>query len=135
MGVTKVEVKDYTITRYSFWKFWQVDELEFRLQTRYGKTRYGNPYEEVKRKTMDGRTYYSMELMDWVKDDIRKQLKSRIITYPDLVTKAKLLKVRFYTNNSTWTTSTMDFYIRSGGIHFASDKMVKRERLLEQLGI
>ena len=28
MGVTKIEVKDYTITRNSFWKFWQIDELE-----------------------------------------------------------------------------------------------------------
>jgi hypothetical protein len=74
MGVTKVEVKDYTITRYSFWKFWQVDELEFNLPTRYE-----GAYVEVEKKLING-SQISMELVDWVKDDIREQLKSRIIT-------------------------------------------------------
>lgn len=133
MGVTKKEVKDYTITRYSFWKFWEVDELEFNLPTRYT-----NAYEEVERKTMNGHSY-SMELMDWVKKDIRKQLKDMIITYPDLVTKAKKLSVQFYTGHSfpirTAHTNTMNFYIISGDIYFDSDQMVKRQSLLNKLGI
>lgn len=129
MGVTKVEVKDYTITRYSFWKFWRVDELEFNLPKSYT-----DAYEEVERKTMNGRTW-SMELMDWVKDDIRNQLSCMIIIYPDLVTKAKKLKVRFRSWYGNSTITSMNFYIISGDIYFDSDEMVKREKLLNKLGI
>lgn len=129
MGVTKVEVKDYTITRYSFWKFWQVDELEFNLPTRYE-----GAYVEVEKKLIDG-SQISMELADWVKDDIREQLKSRIITYPHLVTKAKKLSVRFHTKEyHQYYVTSMPFYMK-GDIYFDCDEAIKRDRLLSKLGI
>ena len=129
MGVTKKEVKDYTITRYSFWKFWEVDELEFNLPTRYE-----GAYEEVEKKLING-SQISMELTNWVKDDIREQLKSRIITYPDLVTKAKKLSVRFHTREyGQYYTASMPFYMK-GDIYFDCDESIKRDRLLSKLGI
>jgi hypothetical protein len=129
MGVTKIEVKDYTITRYSFWKFWQVDELEFNLPTRYEEA-----YEEVEKKLIDG-SQISMELADWVKDDIREQLKSRIITYPDLVTKAKKLSVRFHTKEyHQYYVTSMPFYMK-GDIYFDCDEAIRRDKLLSKLGI
>ena len=129
MGVTKKEVKDYTITRYSWWKFWQVDELEFNLPTRYE-----DAYVEVERKLING-SEISMELMNWVKDDIREQLKSRIITYPDLVTKAKKLSVRFHTKlYHQYYVESMPFYMK-GDIYFDCDEAIKRDKLLSKLGI
>jgi hypothetical protein len=130
MGVTKKEVKDYTITRNSFWKFWEVDELEFNLPTSYG-----GAYEEVEKKLIDG-FEISMELANWVKEDIREQLKSRIITYPHLVRKAKGLKVKFYTRDTSWScSSSMNFYILDDLIYFDSDDAIRRDRLLSTLGI
>ena len=129
MGVTKKEVKDYTITRYSFWKFWQVDELEFNLPTIYE-----DAYVEVEKKFTNG-SEISMELADWVKDDIREQLKSRIITYPHLVQKAKKLVVKFHTNESGQNyTERMPFYI-GGDIYFDCDESIKRDKILSKLGI
>ena len=128
MGYKK-EYKDYIVTRKTWWKFWQVDSLTFILPTNYN-----DAYEEVERKTMNGHTW-SMELMDWVKDDVREQLKSRIITYPDLVTKAKNHSVQFGTGyNGQRFTETMKFYLR-GDIYFDSDEAIKREKLLNKLGI
>jgi hypothetical protein len=129
MGVTKKEVKDYTITRYSFWKFWEIDELEFNLPTRYE-----DAYEEVEKKFING-SQISMELADWVKDDIREQLKSRIITYPHLVTKAKKLSVRFHTRvYNQYYVDRMPFYMK-GDIYFDCDDAIKRDKLLSKLGI
>jgi len=128
MGYKK-EYKDYIVTRETWWKFWQIDSLLFILPTNYN-----DAYEEVDRKTMNGHSW-SMELMDWVKDDIREQLKSRIITYPDLVTKAKKLSVQFRTSYEGQNyTDKMDFYAR-GDIYFDSDEAIKREKLLNKLGI
>ena len=129
MGVTKIEVKDYTITRYSFWKFWQVDELEFDLPTRYEEA-----YVEVEKKLING-SQISMELADWVKDDIREQLKSRIITYPDLVAKAKKLSVKFRTREyGQYYVERMPFYMK-GDIYFDCDEAIRRDKLLSKLGI
>ena len=129
MGVTKVEVKDYTITRNSFWKFWEIDELEFNLPTRYE-----GAYEEVEKKLING-SQISMELVDWVKDDIREQLKSRIITYPDLVRKAKKFSVKFQTREyGQYYTTSMSFYMK-GDIYFDCDEAIKRDKLLSKLGI
>jgi hypothetical protein len=129
MGVTKKEVKDYTITRYSWWKFWQIDELEFNLPTRYE-----DAYEEVERKLING-SEISMELADWVKDDLREQLKWRIITYPHLVTKAKKLSVKFRTREyGQYYTASMPFYMK-GDIYFDCDEAIKRDKLLSKLGI
>ena len=129
MGVTKKEVKDYTITRYSFWKFWEIDELEFNLPTRYEEA-----YEEVEKKLIDG-SQISMELVDWVKDDIREQLNSRIITYPHLVSKAKKLSVRFHTRvYNQYYVDRMPFYMK-GDIYFDCDEAIKRDKLLSKLGI
>jgi hypothetical protein len=129
MGVTKKEVKDYTITRNSFWKFWEVDELEFNLPSRYE-----DAYVEVEKKMIDG-SQISMELADWVKDDIREQLKSRIITYPHLVTKAKKLSVRFHTRvYNQYYVDRMPFYMK-GDIYFDCDEAIRRDKLLSKLGI
>jgi hypothetical protein len=129
MGVTKVEVKDYTITRYSFWKFWEVDELEFNLPSRYEEA-----YVEVERKLING-SEISMQLADWVKDDLREQLKSRIITYPHLVTKAKKLSVRFHTRvYNQYYVERMPFYMK-GDIYFDCDEAIRRDKLLSKLGI
>ena len=128
MGHIK-EVKDYTITRYSFWKFWDIDELEFNLPTRYE-----DAYEEIEKKLING-SQISMELADWVKDDLREQLKSRIITYPHLVTKAKKLSVRFHTRvYNQYYVDRMPFYMK-GDIYFDFDEAIKREKLLSKLGI
>jgi hypothetical protein len=76
-----------------------------------------------------------MELSNWVKDDIREQLKSRIITYPNLVRKAKTLKVNFRTSYMGLPSSdSMNFYMH-GDIYFDSDDAIKRQRLLDKLGI
>jgi len=123
------ESKDCKIYRKTWWKFWLIDELEFKLPTRYE-----DAYQEVERKTMNGWSL-SYELMDWVKNDIREQLKSRVITYPDLVTKSKKLSVRFRTSqDSQHYVDIMDFY-DCGDIYFDSDEAIKREKLLNKLGI
>lgn len=129
MGVTKKEVKDYTVYRKYWWKFWQVDTLEFRLPTQYQ-----DAYEEVERNTMNGWTL-TYELMNWVKKDIREQLKSKILDCPDLVAKAKRLTVQFRSSQDGQNyTETMEFYLR-GDIYFDCDEAIKRDKLLSKLGI
>ena len=76
-----------------------------------------------------------MELSDWVKDDIRKQLKELILECPELLSKAKKLNVRFNTTgHGQRYIDDMDFYLR-GNIYFDSDEAIKREKLLNKLGI
>ncbi len=126
---SKKQHKKYIIHRKSWWKFWEIDELEFILPTRYQ-----DAYEEVERKTFSGHSY-SMELMDWVKDDIRQQLKSLIVTNPDPVTKAKKLSVQFRSKQDGYNyVDKMQFYAL-GDIYFDCDRVVKRENLLKKLGI
>jgi hypothetical protein len=130
MGVTKIEVKDYTITRNSFWKFWEIDLLEFSLPTRYE-----DAYQEVEKKLING-TSYSMELRQWVIEDVREQLAIRVFTYGKLVKKAKKLKVRFHTRESgQFYVDGMDFYVLGEEIYFDLDDAIKREKLLSKLGI
>ena len=129
MGVQK-EYKDYTISRSSWWKFWEVDGLEFTLPTRYE-----DAYQEVEKKLINGSSY-SMELRSWVIEDVREQLSMRIVTYGKLAKKAKKLSVKFHTRESSqFYTDGMDFYIRGEGIYFESDNAIKREKLLSKLGI
>ena len=129
MGVQK-EYKDYTISRSSWWKFWEVDGLEFTLPTRYE-----DAYQEVEKKLINGSSY-SMELRSWVIEDVREQLSMRIVTYGKLAKKAKKLSVKFHTRESSqFYTDGMDFYIRGEGIYFDSDNAIKRENLLSKLGI
>lgn len=129
MGAQK-EYKDYKIVCNSWWKFWQIDQLEFTLSTRYE-----DAYEEVEKKLINGSSY-SMELSSWVIEDIREQLASRVFTYEKPVKKAKRLSVKFNTRESSqYFTNTMDFYIIDGGIYFDSDEAIKREKLLSKLGI
>lgn len=118
----------YTIFRY-WWKFWQIDVLEFTLPTCYEEA-----YEEVERKTLTGKEY-SMELYDWVKDDIRDQLIVLVLECPKLVSKAKKLHVKFRTTgHGNQYIDGMDFYLR-GDIYFDSDEAIKREKILNKLGI
>ena len=132
MGVQKQKHKIYICKTYrnSWWKFWKIDHLEFELLTRYD-----NAYKEVIRKTINGKTY-SMELNSWVVEDVREKLLVRIKTYSKLVKKAKKLSVKFSTKDSGLLyTDGMDFYIKEGGIYFDSDVSIKRDNILNQLGI
>ena len=129
MGVQK-EYKDYKIYRSSWWRFWEVDRLEFNLPTRYE-----DAYQEVEKKLINGSSY-SMELRSWVIEDVREQLSIRIVTYGKLAKKAKKLSVKFHTRDSgQFYTDGMDFYIRGEEIYFDSDNAIKREKLLSKLGI
>ncbi len=129
MGVKK-EYRDYKIVRNSWWKFWQIDQLEFVLPTQYQ-----DAYEEVQKELING-TQWSMELKSWVLDDLREQLTSRVLTWNKLVKKSKKLSVRFLTSGSGQRFSdTIDFYVWGSDIYFDSDESIKRERLLNKLGI
>ena len=122
--------KEYKIYRKSWWKFWLIDKLEFTLSSRYE-----DAYQEVERKNINGSSL-SYELMDWVKDDIRQQLKTRVLVHNKLVNKAKKLSVRFRTSqDGQHFVDTLDFYNRGGDIYFDSDDAIKREKLLSKLGI
>ena len=126
----KKEYKDYKIVRHSWWKFWQVDEIEFTLSTRYQ-----DAYEEVEKKLVNG-TEWSMVLSSWVIEDIREQLVISVSTYSKLVKKAKKLSVRFHTSESGQRfIDCMNFYVIDGGVYFDSDDAIKREKLLNKLGI
>ena len=133
MGVQKQgKHKIYICKTYrnSWWKFWEIDHLEFELLTRYD-----NAYQEVEKKLINGSSY-SMELRSWVIEDVREQLSMRIVTYGKLAKKAKKLSVKFHTRESSqFYTDGMDFYIRGEGIYFDSDNAIKRENLLSKLGI
>lgn len=76
-----------------------------------------------------------MELSNWVKDDIRKLLKDLVLDCPKLVSKAKKLHVRFRTTeHGQQYIDGMDFYLRDD-IYFDSDEAIKREKILNKLGI
>jgi len=129
MGYIK-EYKDYKIYRSSWWKFWEIDELEFNLPTRYE-----DAYQEVEKKLING-TSYSMELKSWVIEDVREQLSIRIVTYGKLAMRAKRLSVKFSTReHHQFYKDGMNFYLRGDEIYFDSDDAIKRERLLNKLGI
>jgi len=129
MGYIK-EYKDYKIYRSSWWKFWEVDSLEFNLPSRYE-----DAYEEVEKKTMNGWSC-SMVLSSWVIEDVREQLATRVFTYEKLAKKAKKLSVKFHTRDSgQYYTDGMDFYLRGEEIYFDLDDAIKREKLLSKLGI
>jgi hypothetical protein len=124
------EYKDYKIYRSSWWRFWEIDSLEFQLPTRYE-----DAYEEVEKKLING-SRLSMELSSWVIEDIREQLVTRIVTYGKLAKKAKKLSVKFHTRESgQYYTDGMDFYLRGEDIYFDIDNAIKREKLLSKLGI
>ncbi len=129
MGVKK-RYRDYNIVRHSWWKFWQIDELEFVLPTQYQ-----DAYQEVEKKLLNT-TQWSMELRSWVIEDIRQQLGIRVSTYLKLAKKSKNLKVRFGTDESGQRYyDRMNFYLRGESIYFDLDDAIKREKLLSKLGI
>ena len=129
MGYIK-EYKDYKIYRSSWWKFWEIDSLEFTLPTRYE-----DAYQEVEKKLING-SQISIELKSWVIEDVREQLVTRIVTYGKLANKAKKLSVKFSTRDSgLFYTDGMDFYLVGEGIYFDSDVSIKREKILNKLGI
>jgi hypothetical protein len=138
--MTTIERKGYKIIRYSFLKFWLIDTLEFNLPSRYL-----NAYEEVEKKlylqSLDGSytsiNTWSTNLKSYVVEDIRQQLSAKILNHEKLVKKDKRLIVNFDTkeNNSYYQSNSMNFYIIDGVIYFDSDKVIKREKILNQLGI
>lgn len=127
--MTTIETKDYKIIRNSFWKFWEIDQLEFNLPTMYS-----DAYEEIEKKLING-TSYSMELKRWVIKDIREQLSTLVFTYSKLVSKSKILRVNYETCYDTIMVNSMNFYFRDGEIYFDFDDAIKREKLLNKLGI
>lgn len=130
--MVKKEYKDYNIHRNHWWKFWAIDELEFILHTRYQ-----DAYKEVEKKTKNG-YQYSMELESWVIEDIREQLLEKVVKCPGLVRKAKSLRVQFSsTMNNPFNRylTTIPFYCIDRSIYFDSDESIKREKLLNKLGI
>lgn len=128
--MVKKEYKDYKIHRNKWWRFWQIDRLEFTLYTRYQ-----DAYQEVETKTLK-ETTYSWELMDWVIKDVREQLEPKVKKSLKLVKKAKSLKVKFRSSELTHhSITTLDFYYIDGYIYFDSDESIKRERILNKLGI
>ena len=130
MGVTKIQNSDYKITRYSFWKFWVIDELEFALPTRYS-----DAYQEVEKK-LPNSTSYSIELRPWVIEDIREQLSNKVHKYHKLVSRSKKLRVDFRTTQDfQFYNNLIDFYYIDGEIYFDSDESIKREKILNKLGI
>jgi len=124
-----IETKDYKIIRNSFWKFWEIDELEFNLPTMYR-----DAYEEIEKKLIN-RTSYSMELKRWVIKDIREQLSTLVFTYSKLVNKSKILRVNYITSTYITFQCSMNFYLRCGEVYFDFDDAIKREKLLNELGI
>jgi hypothetical protein len=127
MGYIK-EYKDYKILRNSWWKFWEVDVLEFQLPTRYE-----DAYEEVEKKLING-SQISIELRSWVIEDVREQLVTRIVTYGKLAKKAKKLKVKFSTSDYyQFYKDGMNFHLRGDEIYFDTDDAIKREKLLNQI--
>jgi len=127
MGYIK-EYKDYKIYRSSWWRFWEIDVLEFQLPTRYE-----DAYEEVEKKLING-SQISIELKSWVIEDVREQLVTRIVTYGKLAKKAKRLSVKFSTSeHHQFYKDGMDFYLRGDDIYFDSDDAIKREKLLNQI--
>lgn len=124
------QYKDYKIVRYSWWKFWEIDRLEFLLPSVYQ-----DAYEEVQVKTFNG--FASMfELKSFVIEDVRQQLAQRIKTYEELTLKAKKLSVKIHTNESGQRYyDGLQFYIRNGEVYFDTDNAIKREKLLNKLGI
>jgi hypothetical protein len=135
-----IEKKGYKIIRYSFWKFWTIDRLEFSLPSRYL-----NAYEEVEKKlylesSVDGSytsiNTWSTNLKSCVIEDIREQLSARVLNHEKLVKKAKKLSVNFLTKeNNNYYIDDLNFYIIDGGIYFDSDEAIKREKILNKLGI
>lgn len=146
--------KGYRVIRYSWWRFWDIDDLEFSLSSKYM-----DAYEEETR-----------ELKSWVVEDVREQLGvllhsvgffnsdlrcrcslckpnlnhfiSFIIPKSDhnmlnkLVSKAKKLSVNIHTKEyGQFYTDFLNFYIIDGVIYFDSDVSIKREKLLNRLGI
>lgn len=127
----KKEYKEYTIYRNSWWKFWQVDNLEFKLSAIYT-----DAYEEVQKNNLDGSTEYSMELCKWVKNDIRELLIDLVLDNQELIIKAKKLSVVFRTTEMGQRfIDGMDFYIGNNGIYFESDDDFKRDNKLKSIGI
>ena len=126
-----IEFKDYKIIRYSFWKFWRIDRLEFSLPSRYT-----DAYVEIEKKLVEGGRSYSMELRKSVIEDVRYQLSMLVEIYQKKVSKAKKLSVNFQTReNHQYYIDGLDFYIIDGEIYFECDESIKREKLLSKLGI
>ena len=133
-----------------WWRFWQIDLIVVGLATTYN-----DAYQEVENSQIlysesgepIGRTStISWELKESVKEDIRSQLSTFLISqslwnsYGKKMMCSKKLAVKFYENlgydnMATWGPTQLPFYIRDGKIYFDSDLSIKREKVLEELGI
>jgi hypothetical protein len=116
------EYKCYTIHRYSWWKFWQIDLLSINLPSCYSDAYEPKDDSEV--------------LMDWVKKDVLEQLTMLVGKYQKLLKKAKKLEVKFYTTYCAQKyVDGIYFYIDGGDIFLYDDVAIRRNSILESLGI
>lgn len=140
------------VIRSRWWKFWQIDLVIVNLPTSYRDAYYeveksGIIYSEVGMPCGKSSSTW-WELKDWVKEDIRSQLSGFLISkklwesYGEKILASKKLQVKF----GAWDNfahavfddedaDTLDFYIRGGEIYFDSDLVIKREKVLERIGI
>jgi len=125
--------KNCKIIRYSWWRFWTIDDLEFNLPQSYM-----DAFEDVRDVGCD-------DYKSWVLEDIREKLELLLINtelncvvmyYEKLVSRTKKLSVRIHTLEYGQSYfDFLNFYIIDGAIYFDSDVSVRREKLLNKLGI
>lgn len=129
MGFIKKQNQEGIKTIRKWWKFWENEEV-----TIFIPTRYDDAWKEVEIKK-GNQTTWSLELEDWVKEDIRGQLEIKCQNYLNKIKRSKKLKVNFYTWRSISAVISMDFYYIDGEIYFDSDKSLKRQKILDKIGI
>ena len=129
MGFLKKQNQEGVRIIRKWWKFWENEELSIFIPTRYD-----DAWKEVETKE-GNKTTWSLKLEDWVVEDIRSQLEIRCQNNLSKIKKSKKLTVRFYTWRSISSNIIMDFYYIDGLIYFDSDKSLKRQKILDKIGI
>lgn len=117
----------YKITRNKFF-FCIIDEIVFSIPTVYS-----DPYDEILEKTINGERWM-LKVSNWVIEDLRQQLKDGILINNEII-KSKKLSVRFLINQHGVESEKIQFYIINGDIYFESDSIIRRNNILEYLGI
>jgi len=130
MGFTKSNLKkDYVRIKRKWWNFWKFEELAIFISKRYD-----DAWKEVV-ITKNGSPSWGLELEDWVKDDIRQKLKSKCLKHHKYIKRSKKLIVEFYTWRSIQFSIKMEFHYHDGEIYLNNDKSLKRQKILESIGI
>ncbi len=128
MGVIKQNKEGVKITR-KWWKFWEIQELNV-----YIPSRYDDAWEDIEKRN-GNTTTCTIELKDWVKEDVRDQLKIKCQENLSKIKRSKKLTVNFYTWRNISSNVVMGFYYIDGEVYFDSDKSLKRHKILNKIGI